>query len=144
MTYPQIAGNFYVEQAPICRGFHAIRSRNIPIWKWQLMAGEAALLSVMQRPESRMAQKYRIQTLGLNARGLYSAQSWKHDENPLFFLSLTEQGERVSALTTQQPLSEQNAAITSHNTPSFSPPAHQTLWSLALKSLSFQLPEHGI
>lgn len=81
-AYPQIAGNFCVEQAPICRAFRAIRSGNIPIWKWRLMAGGAAF---NPRAECRMAQKYRTQTLGLNAAGFYNTQSWKLDENLLFF-----------------------------------------------------------
>lgn len=99
-------------------------------------------LPAMQPTGSEM----QTQTLGLRAGGFYNTQSWKHDENLIFFVP--NRAGHLCTLPTHQPLSEQKAAITSRSTHfiffSFFPPACQKLWSMTLKSVSFQLPEHDI
>lgn len=67
-------------------------------------------LPAMQPTGSEM----QTQTLGLRAGGFYNTQSWKHDENLIFFVP--NRAGHLCTLPTHQPLSEQKAAITSRST----------------------------
>lgn len=78
-----------------------------------------------------MAQKYGIQTLGLNAVDFYNTQSWKPDENLGFFVlnRAGEEGERPPLRSHNSPaaLRTKSSNNTQQRSHFFSPSTSKTM-----------------